>query len=72
MSVSLNSKLKKGFSSKRIFDIIYSFKSLSVDERTLLHCHLTMFIGLEDDSCEKVIKGNITYISDKINHKVEG
>ena len=35
--IEINSELKNGYCEKELFDIIYSFKSLNPDERTLLH-----------------------------------
>lgn len=68
--IEISTKLKNGYCDKELFDIIYSFKSLNSDERTLLHCYLTLFIGLENSNSENIIKVNRSYIADKIGHVI--
>ena len=73
MSYKIDPRLANGYSQAELFKIIDSFKSLSFNEKILLQCYLTLFIGLEDNSIdnEMPIRVNLAYISEKINHKVE-
>ena len=64
-------KLTNGYSNSKLTEIVYSFKSLTFYEKILLHCHLALFIGLEEGYSDKQIKENIKFLSKEIGHKVE-
>lgn len=70
---TVNSKLANNYDADKLAAIVHSFKSLSFEERILLHCHLALFIGMEDNSDSNLhpIKVNLAYISEKIGHKVD-
>ncbi len=71
MSIEFSDTLSNGYSNIKLTEIVHSFKSLSSEERLLLHCYMALFIGVENENTKKSILANIKFLSEETGHKVQ-
>jgi hypothetical protein len=66
---TISSELCNGYSFEKLHDIISSHVNISDEERVVLMCQLSLFIGIKCPRTENIVKENLSYISQKIGYK---
>lgn len=67
---TVNTELCNGYSFEKLHNIISSHVNISNEERRVLMCQLSLFIGMKCPRTENVVKENLSYISHEIGYKV--